>query len=363
MDTMEQIQTKPVKIRKRPDSRIGMYDLDNPGFGKVFSDHMFSMEYRDGAWEEPEIVPYGKFEIEPSLATIHYGQTIFEGMKAFRSQNGSINIFRPGRHFERLNQSSRRLCIPETDLDTFINGLETLIQVDRQWVPSKRGNALYIRPVIFATDEHLSVKSSETFRFFIITSPVGAYYKEGINPVRLITSGEYVRSVKGGAGFAKTAGNYGASILPARIAKSKGYTQVLWLDALEHRYIEEVGTMNIFFLINGTLITPPLQGSILGGITRESTIQLAHEWDIPVEERLISIDEIFEAYENGTMQEAFGTGTAAVISPVGRIDHEGRTLVTDEHEIGPFARRVYDEITGIQYGEIEDRFNWLHTIT
>lgn len=360
---MEQTPTYSTIIKKRPVSRIDQVDLDNPGFGKVFSDHMFSMEYRDGRWQDPEIIPYGKFEIAPSLATLHYGQSIFEGMKAFRSENGDVNIFRPHKHINRLNQSCRRLCIPEVDVDTTISGLETLVRLDAPWVPSKRGNALYIRPIIFATDEHLSVKSSETYRFLIMTSPVGAYYKEGINPVRLVTSGEYVRSVKGGAGFAKTAGNYGSSILPAQIAKSRGYTQVLWLDALEHRYVEEVGTMNIFFKINDRLITPPLEGSILGGVTRESVIELASDWNIPVEERRISIDEVFDASENGTLQEAFGSGTAAVISPVGRIDHIDRTLVTDEHRIGPFAQKVYNEITGIQYGDLEDRFNWLYHIS
>lgn len=360
---MEQTQTYPINIKKSTDSRIDQFDLDNPGFGKVFSDHVFSMEYHDGQWHNPEILPYGKFEIAPSLASLHYGQSVFEGMKAFRAESGEINIFRPDKHFTRLNQSCRRLCIPETDYDTLTDGLETLIRLDAQWVPSKRGNALYIRPLIFSTDEELSVKAAQTYRFLIMTSPVGAYYKEGINPVRLVTSGEYVRSVKGGAGFAKTAGNYASSILPAQIAKSKGYTQVLWLDALEHQYVEEVGTMNIFFKIDNRLITPPLEGSILGGITRESVIELAHDWGITVEERRISIDEVFDAFEDGTLQECFGTGTAAVISPVGRIDHNNRMLVTNEHRIGPFAQKLYNEITGIQYGEKVDRFNWLYHIT
>lgn len=351
-----------ISIRKSENSRLQETDLDNPGFGRAFSDHMFSMTYFDGQWHTPEIIPFSKIEFLPSLATIHYGQAIFEGMKAFRDVNGGINIFRPERHHERLNLSCQRICIPETDKDIFIEALEKLIRLDNEWVPTKKGNALYIRPFIFGTDEHLSVKASETYQFFIITSPVGAYYKEGINPVSLVTSGQFVRSVKGGAGYVKTAGNYAASILPAQKAKEKGFTQVIWLDAVEHKYIEEVGTMNIFFKIDNRLITPPLEGTILGGITRDSVIKLAENWGIPVEQRKISIDEVFEASAKGTLQEAFGTGTAAVISPIGRIEHEGRILTTDEEEIGPFARRLYDEITGIQTGEKEDIFNWNYHI-
>ncbi|HKJ32459.1 MAG TPA: branched-chain amino acid aminotransferase [Balneolales bacterium] len=349
-------------ITETETSRINDVDLDNPGFGRQFTDHMFSIEYRDGKWQQPEIVPFQKIEFLPSLAALHYGQAIFEGMKAFRNKNGNINVFRPDKHHARLNKSCRRMCIPETDKDTFINALDLLINMDHDWVPTKKGNALYIRPFIFATDEHLAVKASQTYRFFIINSPVGAYYKEGINPVSLLTSGKYVRSVQGGAGFIKTAGNYAPTILPAQEAHKKGFTQVLWLDAIEHKYIEEVGTMNIFFKIGDRLITPPLEGSILGGVTRDSVIQISKEWGIPVEERRISIDEVFEAYEKGTLQEAFGTGTAAVISPVGRIEHEGKVITLDEDKIGPYAQRLYNEVTAIQYGEKEDTHDWIHTI-
>ncbi len=359
---IREADTSNMIINKASTSRVNQVDLENPGFGKVFSDHMFSMDYRDGQWQPSQIIPFGKIEILPSLATLHYGQALFEGMKAFRDNNGGVNIFRPEEHQQRINKSCRRMCIPEIDENTFIGALEELIRLDHNWVPTKRGNALYIRPFAFATDEDLSVKASNTYKFLIITSPVGAYYKEGINPVSLITPDNYVRSVKGSTGDIKAAGNYGPTILPARQAKENGFTQVLWLDAIEHKYVEEVGTMNIFFKINDRLITPPLEGSILGGITRDSVIHLANDWGIPIEERRISIDEVFEASTNGTLQEAFGTGTAAVISPVGRIQHNGKVLTTDEEKIGSFAKKLYDEITGIQYGERPDHFGWLHHV-
>lgn len=359
---VENAKAEQFSITKTKNSRISQVDLDNPGFGRQFADHMLSVEYRDGKWQKPEIIPFQKIEFFPSLSVLHYGQSIFEGMKAFRNKEGNVNIFRPEKHYSRLLKSCRRICIPEVDKDVFLNALDLLIKLDHEWIPSKKGNALYIRPFIFATDEHLSVKASDTYRFFIINSPVGAYYKEGINPVSLLTSGQYVRSVKGGAGFVKTAGNYAASILPAQEAHQKGFTQVLWLDANEHKYVEEVGTMNIFFKIAGRLITPPLSGSILGGVTRDSVIQIAKEWGVPVDERRISIDEVFEAHEKGILDEAFGTGTAAVISPVGLIEHEGKRITLDEEKIGPFAQRLYNEVTGIQYGEKEDTHGWIHTV-
>lgn len=343
-------------------SRLTETDLDNPGFGSIFSDHMFSMEYRDGSWTDAEIIPFDDFSCSPAMATLHYGQTIFEGMKAFHTQDGEVQIFRPHRHFERLNRSCRRMCIPETDPDFLVQALKELISVDREWVPKKQGNALYIRPLIFATDPYLGVRPSRTYRMFIMTSPVGAYYKEGINPVSLTTTDEYIRAVRGGSGFIKTACNYGPTLLPALQAQNNGYTQILWLDAHEHKYIEEVGTMNIFFKIGGKLITPGLGGSILGGVTRDSAIVLAREWGVEVEERPVSIDEVFEAHHEGELEEVFGTGTAAVISPVGSIHHNGKTIVTDEHEIGPFARRIYDAITGIQYGSQKDIHQWMSDV-
>ncbi len=343
-------------------SRLHETNLDDPGFGSSFSDHLFSMEYRDGSWANEKIIPFADFSCSPAMATLHYGQTVFEGMKAFRGQDGRIQIFRPRRHFERLNMSCRRMCIPEIDPDFLVQALKELISVDKDWVPQKKGNALYIRPLIFATDPYLGVRPSKTYRMFIMTSPVGAYYKEGINPVSLTTTDQYIRAAKGGSGFIKTACNYGPSLLPALQAQKDGYTQVLWLDAHEHKYIEEVGTMNIFFKIGGKLITPGLGGSILGGVTRDSAIHLAREWGVEVEERPVSIDEVFEAHRTGTLEEVFGTGTAAVISPVGSIHHNGETIVTDKVQIGPFAQRLYDAITGIQYGTQKDTHHWMSDV-
>lgn len=352
------IQLQPVTA-----SRVEQVDLNNPGFGDIFSDHMFSLEYRDGSWQNARIMPFEEMTFSPAMATIHYGQTVFEGMKAFRGKNDTIQIFRLEEHLERLNRSCRRMCIPEVDTRLLEKAMKKLITVDSVWVPEKHGNALYIRPVIFATDACLGVKPSQTYRLLILTSPVGAYYKEGFNPVRLTTTDEYIRAAKGGSGYIKTACNYGPTLLPAQKAKEEGYTQIIWLDAKEHKYIEEVGTMNIFFMIDGELHTPALGGSILGGITRDSVITLAGDWDIPVHERSIAIDEIFEAYRGGTLEEVFGTGTAAVISPVGSIHHEGETVVTDEKRIGPFARKLFDTITGIQYSKKEDIHHWMSTIS
>lgn len=261
-----------------------------------------------------------------------------------------------------MNQSCRRLCIPEMSFDLFMDGLKELVTLDKEWVPKKRGYSLYIRPFIFATDSFLGVKVSQTYRFMIITSPVGAYYKEGINPVKLITPGEYIRAAKGGLGAAKTPANYAATLLPAEEAKKKGFTQVLWLDGIKRRYVEEVGTMNLFFFIGDKLITPPLEGTILPGVTRDSVIQLARDWKIKVLERKISIDEIFKTSKEGKLKEAFGSGTAAVISPVGEVYHNKKRIIINKGKIGPLSQKLYDEITGIHYGEKADKFGWCHFI-
>jgi branched-chain amino acid aminotransferase len=351
-----------MEIIKTKRSRKGEVDLENLGFGEVFSDHMFSMEYRDGTWTSPKVMPFGPIELLPSTCSLHYGQMVFEGLKAFYSKTGAINLFRPQKYHERQNKSCQKLCIPEMGFDLFINGIRELLILDKEWVPKKRGYSLYIRPFIFATDSFLGVKVSETYRFMIITSPVGAYYKEGINPVRLITPGEHIRAAKGGLGAAKTPANYAATLLPAEEAKEKGFTQVLWLDGVERKYVEEVGTMNLFFLIGDELITPPLEGTILPGVTRDSVIYLAKGWKLKVSERKISMDEIFETSKKGTLKEAFGTGTAAVISPVGEIHHEGQRIVVNDNRIGPLAQKLYDEITGMQYGEKPDLFGWVYRI-
>jgi branched-chain amino acid aminotransferase len=351
-----------IEITKTDKSRLHNVDFDSLQFGEILSDHMVLMDYEGGKWLNPTIVPYGAMEIYPALCTFHYGQAIFEGLKAFYGTDGQIKIFRPDRYHARMLRSSNRLCIPDVDYETFIGSLRELILLDKGWVPRKKGYSLYIRPFIIAMDNFLGVRVSEKYRFMIITSPVGAYYKEGINPVKLITSGEYVRAVRGGLGMAKTPANYAASLYPGEEAKHKGFTQVLWLDGIERRYIEEVGTMNICFVIGDELVTPPMEGSVLDGITRQTVIHLWKDQGKKVVERRISIDEVIETSRSGAMKECFGTGTAAVISPVGEIQHDNVKVVINGGRIGPAAQSLYDEITGIQYGDRPDRFGWCYTI-
>ena len=351
-----------IDITRVKQSKIGEVDMGNLGFGEVFSDHMVIIDYVNGKWQTPQIVPFGEINVLPSLCTLHYGQAIFEGLKAFYTKQGKINIFRPQKYHERMNRSCTRLCIPQMDYDLFINSVLELIKLEKAWVPQQRGYSLYIRPFIFATDSYIGVRVSETYRFMVILSPVGAYYKEGLNPVRLITSGEYVRAAKGGLGAAKTPANYAASLLPAHEAKEKGFTQVLWLDAAEHKYIEEVGTMNICFMIDNELITPPLDGTILPGVTRDSVLTLARDWGMKLNERRITIDEVFTASKNDKLNEVFGTGTAAVISPVGEMRHLDKAITVNGKKIGTVSQKLYDEVTGIQYGEKPDKFGWMLTL-
>lgn len=351
-----------IKITQTDQSRISEIDFNNLQFGRVFSDHMFEMVYRDGKWVDAEIKPYGPITFDPSMMALHYGQAIFEGMKAYYADDETINLFRPTDHHKRLNNSAKRLCMPEIDESVFIDALEKLLQLDYKWVPKTHGHALYVRPLMFASEEYIAATVSKEYHFYIITSPVAAYYKEGFNPVSLTTTNEYVRAAKGGTGEAKAAGNYGGSFLPAKKAQEEGYTQVLWLDAKEHKYVEEVGTMNIFFLMGDTLVTPQLGGTVLPGITRRSVLALAKEWNLNVEERKISIEEVFEAHENGKLNEVFGAGTAAVISPVGLIHHNGKTITLDQKKIGPFAKKMFDAITGIQYGNQTDLHGWTHPV-
>lgn len=351
-----------IEITQTDQSRISEIDFDNLEFGRVFSDHMFEMVYRDGEWIDAQIKPYGPITFDPSIMALHYGQALFEGMKAYYADDATINLFRPTDHLKRLNNSAKRLCMPEIEESVFIDAIEKLLQLDYKWVPKKHGQALYIRPLMFASEEYIAATVSAEYRFYIMTSPVAAYYKEGFNPVSLTTTDEYVRAAKGGTGEAKAAGNYGGSFLPAIKAQQKGFTQVLWLDAKEHKYVEEVGTMNIFFLIGDTLVTPQLGGTVLPGITRRSVVALAKDWNLNVEERKISIDEVFEAHHNGSLKEVFGAGTAAVISPVGVIHHAGETITLDKEKIGPFAQKMFNTITGIQYGNQEDMYSWTHPI-
>lgn len=346
-------------ITKVSTSRISEVDLDSPGFGREFSDHMLEVKYRDGQWQQPEIKPYGPIEITPSLNVLHYAQSVFEGTKAYYVDKKTVNLFRPEANYERMMRSSERMCIPKIEKDVFIEGIKHLIKLDHQWVPQKEGNSLYIRPFTCAFDPVISARAAETYRFYVITSPVGSYYNR---PVKLTTSQQYVRAVKGGVGDAKAAGNYAASLYPAQQAKERGFDQVLWLDAIDHKYVEEVGTMNIFFVIDGVLVTPNLRGTILPGVTRDSIIKLAKHWDMPVEERKLSIDEVMKAGKEGTLEEVFGAGTAAVVAPVEEVHHDGQSVTFDLEGRGPVGQKFYDAITGIQCGKREDPFGWTTSV-
>jgi len=335
-------------------------DPDKLGFGNYFSDHMFIMDYTEGkGWHDPRIVPYGPISYEPSIMVFHYGQSIFEGLKAYRTDKGEVVLFRPDENMKRLNASCDRLCIPRIDEDFAIKALKQLINVDIDWVPSQEGTSLYIRPFIIATDPYLGVRPSYTYQFIIITGPVGAYYKEGINPVKIYVETNYVRAVIGGLGQAKASANYAASLKAQEVAKKKGYTQVLWLDGIEKKYVEEVGTMNVFFVIGDEVVTPALNGSILPGITRKSCIELLRHWGVKVSERRISMEEIYEANEKGQLREAFGTGTAAVISPIGELNWNDKKIVLNDGKIGELSQKLYDNLTGIQYTKVPDPFNWV----
>ena len=348
--------TKTTNPKQKPDQ-------NNLGFGTYFTDHMFIMDYTEGkGWHDPRIVPYAPLEMDPASMVLHYGQAIFEGLKAYKAKNGHILLFRPDKNMARVNSSNERLVIPRIDEDFGVQAIKELVNVDSDWIPDAPGTSLYIRPFIIATDPFLGVRPSDTYKFIVILSPVGAYYKEGMNPVKIYVESKYVRAVKGGLGFAKTVANYASSLKAQVEAKHSGYTQVLWLDGIEKKYIEEVGTMNVFFKIDGEVITPSLEGSILPGITRMSTIELLEKSGIKVTERRISIQELYDAHAAGKLDEAFGTGTAAVISPIGEFNWDGNVITVNGGKIGPVAQQVYDTITGIQSGELEDTFGWTQIV-
>jgi len=334
---------------------------DNPlTFGTIFTDHMFVMNYEKGkGWFDPRVVPYQPISLQPSAMVFHYGQEMFEGLKAYRADDGRALLFRPDMNAKRTNNTNKRLCIPEIPVEDFIQAVQAVVKVDEAWIPNKPGTSLYIRPFIIATDPFLGVRPSDTYLFIIILSPVGAYYPEGLNPVKIWIEDDYVRAVKGGIGEAKTGGNYVASMAAQLKAHDEGYSQVLWLDGVERKYIEEVGAMNIFFKINGKVLTPMLNGSILPGITRNSVITLCKEWGYEVEERRISVDELYEASVNGTLEEVWGTGTAAVISPVGHLRFQDQVMQIKDGGIGELSQKLYDTVTGIQLGKIEDTRGWV----
>ncbi|MFJ8265442.1 branched-chain amino acid aminotransferase [Peribacillus asahii] len=333
---------------------------DQLQFGKNFTDHMFIMDYMQGkGWHDPRIVPYQPLTLEPSAMIFHYGQSVFEGLKAYLTEEEEVLLFRPEKNFERLNRSNERLCIPEIDVEFALKALKELIRVDRDWIPQEEGTSLYIRPFIIATEPYLGVSPSDRYKFIIIMSPVGSYYKEGIKPVKIAVETDFARTVRGGTGEAKTGGNYASSLKAQEISEKSGYSQVLWLDGVEKKYIEEVGSMNVFFKINGEVVTPALNGSILQGITRASIIELLQYWNVPVTERRISMQEVYDAYKAGQLEEAFGTGTAAVISPIGEFYWKEEQMIINNGETGELSQKLYNTLTGIQNGKVADPLNWI----
>lgn len=351
------MQTITIERTKTPKQKPA--DQSKLGFGNYYTDHMFLMNYDEGeGWHNPRIVPYAPIALDPAAMCLHYGQEVFEGMKAYRAEDGRILLFRPDRNMARLNVSNDRLCIPAIDEEFAVEAIKELVKVDEDWIPTAEGTSLYIRPFIFAVDAHVGVHPANHLIFAVILSPVGAYYPEGLNPVKIYVENKYVRAVRGGMGFTKTGGNYAASLKAQDEAEKVGYSQVLWLDGVERKYIEEVGTMNVFFVIDDEIITPALQGSILPGITRMSCVELLKAKGYNVSERRLSIDEVEKAADEGRLKEAFGSGTAAVISPIGELRIGDKKITINNGEIGAISQELYDTLTGIQWGKLPDTMNW-----
>lgn len=334
-------------------------DQNKLGFGKYFTDYMFIMDWdKNIGWHDAKIVPYGPIAMDPATMVLHYAQETFEGLKAYRSPKGEILLFRPEMNAKRMINSNKRLCMAELPVDMFIEAVEELVKVEQDWIPTAPDTSLYIRPFMYASQPGVGVHPADSYKFLIILSPVGAYYPEGVNPVKIWVEDEYVRAVKGGTGFTKCGGNYAASIAAQVKAEQHGYTQVLWLDGVHRKYVEEVGAMNIMFLINDTIVTAKCDGSVLPGVTRDSILQILKDWGYKVEERDLSIDELMEAGRTGALKEAWGTGTAAVISPVGELCYKGEKITINDFKTGNLTQKLYDTLTGIQWGKIEDKHNW-----
>lgn len=351
------MQNLKIELTKHPKQKPT--DESKLGFGQIFTDHMFIMDYtNEKGWHDARIVPYGPLEMDPAAMCLHYGQSIFEGMKAYRGVDGKIRLFRPEKNMERLNLSCNRISLPELDEGFALSCLEKLVEVEKDWIPHSDGTSLYIRPFVFGVDPKIGVHPSDHVLFMVILSPVGAYYPGGLNPVRIYVEKNYVRAVRGGAGFVKAAANYALSMKAQEEAEKENYSQVLWLDGIERKYIEEVGAMNVFFVFEDEIATPMLQGSILSGITRMSCIEVLRDWGYTVNERKISIEEVYEASKSGKLKEVFGSGTAAVISPVGELKWGEEHMIINDGEIGTVSQKLYDELTGVQWGKIADTRNW-----
>jgi branched-chain amino acid aminotransferase len=352
-----------IKITKTTSPKAKPADESKLGFGKVFTDHMFVMDYSaDQGWHDARIVPFDYLPIHPAASVLHYGTEIFEGLKAYRTVNGDIALFRPIENIRRMNNSAERLCLPQIDEDFALKIFDTLVELEKDWVPHSEGTSLYIRPFMIGNDENLGVHAVHNAKYVVILSPSGAYYAEGINPVKIAIEAEDVRAVRGGTGYAKCGGNYAASLRAGQKAEEKGFTQVLWLDGVERKYIEEVGSMNVMFKIGGEIVTPKLTGSVLPGITRKSCCELLRDKGYTVSERLLSIDELEDAARQGTLEEAWGTGTAAVVSPIGWLSYKDDEFEISNGKIGDVTQMLYDELTGIQWGKLEDKYGWIHKV-
>lgn len=350
------VTTLDISIEKTTKSRVDEYDVNDVPFGKCFSDHMFIAEYADGKWQQAYIKPYQDIPMSYAMSALHYGQAIFEGMKAYKNEKGDVSLFRPDANFKRMNKSAVRMAMPEVPEDIFMNGIFELLRLDSAWVPSSETGSLYIRPFIIATDEAIGVKASETYKFIIITCPAGKYYTE---PIKVLVETNYIRAVKGGIGFVKAAGNYGRSLYPTKLAQQKGYQQVIWTDSETHQYVEESGTMNLMFVIGDTVVTPGLSDTILSGITRDSVLTLARDWGLRVEERKISIFEIIEAHEKGILKEAFGCGTAATIAQIVGIGYNGKDYPLPSVESRKFSPKVDETLRNIRKGREKDAHQWM----
>jgi branched-chain amino acid aminotransferase len=348
-------ETLNINIQKTTHSRLAETDFSDLHFGKIFADHMFQMDYEDGQWQNAKIVPYEKLQMSPSLAVIHYGQSIFEGMKAYKNEKGEIFLFRPLENFERFNRSAKRMCMPEVSEEIFMEGIRQLVLVDKDWIPTAAGCSLYIRPVMFASDEFLGVRPSDTYKFMIMTSPSAAYYSQ---PIKVLVERLYARAFEGGTGYVKASGNYGRSLYPSKIAHEKGYQQLIWTDAFEHKYIEESGTMNVIFQVGDKLVTPPVSNTILPGVTRDSVLTLARDMGVTVEERKISIDELVEAHGKGQLLDAFGTGTAATIAPIELIGFEGEDYMLPPVSERKLSTKIHAQLEAIRFGKGEDKHGW-----
>jgi branched-chain amino acid aminotransferase len=351
-----------IEIKKTSHPRVKA-PVAQLGFGKYFADHMFMLDYQDGKWQRPRIEPYGPLSLEPGACVLHYSQCLFEGQKAFRTKSGKTLLFRPRFHAERMAKGARRLCMPSVPEEDFLTAVRALVKLDADWVPDSRGSSLYIRPTLIGTESFLGVRPADKYSFFIISSPVGAYYAEGFNPVKIWVEEEFVRAAPGGLGAVKAGANYAAAMQASMAAKARGFAQVLWLDAITHKQIEEVGTMNVFFRFKNEIVTPPLGGTILNGATRDCVIRLLQDWNYNVSERTLSIDEVIAAHKSGDLLEAFGTGTAAVISPIGELSTKTQTMkLCPDGKAAELTQRLYNEITAIQYGEKADPYGWVEEL-